>query len=78
MKERGLRWLIFAWEPRFHQTKIFLLHDTKTKISYDAMKLSPFCKLHLIAKSIYKLMILSPFCKLHLIAKSIYKLMINT
>ena len=34
-----------------------MLHGIKTKISYDAMKLSPFCKLHLTAKSIGKLMV---------------------
>ena len=49
---KDLRRLIFAWKQSFEQMKIFLLHGTKTKISFDAMKLSPFCKLHLIAKSI--------------------------
>ena len=38
---------IFAWEQSFKQTKIFFFHGTKTKISFDAMKLSRFCKLHL-------------------------------
>ena len=52
-----LRWLIFTWEQRFEQTKISPLHGIKTKISFDAMKLSPFCKLLLIAKSIESLMI---------------------
>ena len=52
-----LRLLIFAWEQSLEATKIFLLHGTKTKMSFDAMKLSPFCKLHLIAKSIGSLMI---------------------
>ena len=33
------------------------LHGTETKISHDVMMLFPFCKLHLIAKSIFKLMI---------------------
>ena len=35
----------------------FLSHGTKAKISFDAMKLSPFCKLYVIAKSIESLII---------------------
>ena len=37
-----------------NKTEIFLLHDTKTKLFFDAMKLSPFCKLRLIAKEYWK------------------------
>ena len=50
-----LRGIIFAWGWRFDQMKIFHSYGTKTKIYYDAMKLFPFCKSHLIAKSICKL-----------------------
>ena len=53
----GLRWLSLALEQSFEQKKIFLLHGAKTKISFDEMKLSPFHKLHLTAKSIGSLMI---------------------
>ena len=35
----------------------FSVNGTRTKISYDAVTLSLFCKLHRIAKSIRKLMI---------------------
>ena len=52
-----LRWLIFAWKQSVEQTKISPLHGIKIKISFDAMKLSPFCKFLLMAKSIGSLMI---------------------
>ena len=47
----------FCMGPAVRPNEDFLSHGTKTKICCDPMKLSPFYKMHVIAKGICKPMI---------------------